>query len=149
MGNYDIFSFMKIYLKTILVVALISFLAPPPLPTEAAESSLQDGSTTQVTESSAGEDLGYGMGSVLASLFYSPLKVTYAGLGLVTGGLGYLLSAGQAEVADEIIYPAVTGNYIITPSHLKGEERVVFIGSRPPIKPPQQEYGSSPPARLP
>lgn len=128
---------MRLYLKTILILTLISFLAVPPLSPQAAEPSLQEGYTNQPTEPSAGEDLGYGMGSVLASLFYSPLKVTYAGLGLVTGGLGYLLSAGQAEVADQIIYPAVTGNYVITPRHLKGEERVVFIGYPPPGNAPQ------------
>jgi len=33
-------------------------------------------------EPSSGEDLGYGVGSVLASMFYSPFKLTYAGLGL-------------------------------------------------------------------
>lgn len=86
------------------------------------------------------------MGSVVASLFYSPLKVTYAGLGLVTGGLGFLLSAGQAEVADQIIYPAVSGNYIITPRHLKGEERVVFIGPPPPLR-TSEGNGSALPVR--
>ena len=81
------------------------------------------------------QDLGYGFGSVVASMFYSPVKVTYAGLGLLTGGIGYLLSAGRTDVANDIIFPAVRGDYIITPNHLKGEERVVFVGSAAPAEP--------------
>ena len=81
------------------------------------------------------QNLGYGFGSVVASMFYSPLKVTYAGLGLLTGGLGYLLSAGSTDVANDIIFPAVRGDYVITPNHLKGEERVVFVGTPAPAEP--------------
>lgn len=140
-GNYDTFQQMKLCfplaLFLILSSPIINAAEPPPLQ--------QNGSVTQAREQSAGEDLGYGMGSVVASILYSPLKVTYAGLGLVTGGLGFLLSAGQAEVADQIIYPAVTGNYIITRRHLKGEERVVFIGYPPPVSSPQQGNGSASP----
>ena len=86
-------------------------------------------------EAATRQNLGYGFGSVVASLFYSPVKVTYAGLGLLTGGVGYLLSAGSTDVANDIIYPAVRGDYVITPSHLKGEERVVFVGAPPPAEP--------------
>ena len=93
------------------------------------------------------QNLGYGFGSVVASLFYSPVKVTYAGLGLLTGGVGYLLSAGSTDVANDIIFPAVKGDYVITPSHLKGEERVVFVGAPPPAEPapaPEPKAGATP-----
>ena len=113
---------MEVCLQKVLIFALLLSLILPPLSLRAAEPS-------------TGEDLGYGFGSVVASLFYSPLKITYAGLGLMTGGLGYLLSAGKAGVADKIIYPAVYGNYIITPSHLKGAQPLVFIGPPPPTDP--------------
>ena len=84
------------------------------------------------------EELGYGVVSVLANLFYMPVKITYAGLGLMTGGLGYLLTAGRGDVANNIIYPAVKGTYVVTPSHLRGEEPVVFIGSSPEESQPKQ-----------
>lgn len=87
---------------------------------------------TQPAEPAVGEELGYGFGSVVANIFYMPAKVTYAGLGLLTGGLGFVLSAGRADVANNIIYPAVKGNYVITPSHLKGSEPVYFVGPPPP-----------------
>lgn len=95
-------------------------------------------------EPDPGQELGYGVGSVLASILYSPLKVTYAGLGLLTGGIGWVLSAGNPYVANNIIYPAVTGNYVITPRHLKGEEPVIFIGQQPPPNYAQPEINPQP-----
>lgn len=100
------------------------------------------------TEEQAAEDFRYGVGSFLASALYSPLKLTYAGLGLMTGGLGYVLSGGRGEVANGIIYPAVQGHYIITPKILKGEESVIFVGP-PPLDDPQPEpLSPSPTASL-
>jgi hypothetical protein len=83
------------------------------------------------SEPPAAGELGYGVGSVLANIFYMPAKVTYAGLGLLTGGLGYVFSGGRPEVANNIIYPSVTGNYVVTPSHLKGREPLYFVGAPP------------------
>ena len=91
-----------------------------------------------------GEEAGYGLGAALANVFYIPAKVTYAGLGLLTGGLGYVLSGGRADVANNIIYPAVRGNYVVTPSHLKGTEPIYFVGAPPPD--PNQSTQSSAPA---
>jgi len=110
-----------------VLVALSPALALAQEPAEPAPAPSPEAATRQ--------NLGYGFGSVVASLFYSPVKVTYAGLGLLTGGVGYLLSAGSTDVANDIIFPAVKGDYVITPSHLKGEERVVFVGAPPPAEP--------------
>ncbi len=81
--------------------------------------------------------MGYGVGAALASVFYIPAKVTYAGLGLLTGGLGFVLTGGRADVANNIIYPAVRGNYVVTPSHLKGSEPIYFVGAAPEEPQPQ------------
>lgn len=83
------------------------------------------------------EELGYGFGSALASVFYIPAKVTYAGLGLLTGGLGFVLTGGRADVANNIIYPAVRGNYVVTPSNLKGTEPLYFVGAPPEAPQPE------------
>lgn len=109
-------------------LALILFLSMTFSPLTVSGADL----ATQPAEPAVGEELGYGFGSVVANLFYMPAKVTYAGLGLLTGGLGFVLSAGRADVANNIIYPAVKGNYVITPSHLKGSEPVYFVGPPPP-----------------
>jgi len=91
-----------------------------------------------------GQEAGYGVGAALASVFYIPAKVTYAGLGLLTGGIGYVLSGGRADVANNIIYPAVRGNYVVTPSHLKGTEPIYFVGAAPDL--PQPENIAAAPA---
>lgn len=83
------------------------------------------------------EELGYGFGSALASAFYIPAKVTYAGLGLLTGGLGFILTGGRADVANNIIYPSVRGNYVVTPAHLKGTEPIYFVGAAPDAPQPE------------
>ena len=83
------------------------------------------------------EELGYGFGAALASVFYIPAKVTYAGLGLLTGGLGFVLTGGRADVANNIIYPAVRGNYVVTPANLKGTEPIYFVGAPPDAPQPE------------
>ena len=95
--------------------------------------------STPAAEQPIGEEAGYGVGAALASVFYIPVKVTYAGLGLLTGGLGYLLSGGRADVANNIIYPAVGGNYVVTPSNLKGTEPIYFVGAPPPETGPRAD----------
>jgi hypothetical protein len=123
---------MKHSLHNLLLPLLILFIGSYPLGGAYAQDSQTADNPPAVVEPKPGEGFGYGVGSVLASVIYSPLKVTYAGLGLMTGGLGYLLSAGRPDVANNIIYPAILGDYVITPGHLKGQEPVVFIGPPPP-----------------
>jgi len=72
-----------------------------------------------------GQTFSSGGGYVLAATIGQP------GAGLL-GGSGYVLSGGSAEVANNIIYPAVRGNYIVTPSNLKGTEPIYFVGAPPP-----------------
>ena len=136
---------MNIYLQRVLIVVLISLLTLSPFTLNAAEPSPEK-EPPPSAEPTAGEDLGYGVGSVLASMFYSPFKLTYAGLGLITGGLGFVLSAGNTDVANNIISPAVRGNYVVTPRHLKGEELLIFVGP-PPTPEPQPAAAPAPPQR--
>ena len=144
--NCDILCLMIAYLRKGLILGLVLSLTLSPLILRAAEPSLENQPPLEPEESTAGEDLGYGVGSVLASMFYSPFKITYAGLGLMTGGLGFLLSAGRADVANNIIYPALRGNYVITPSHLKGIEPVIFVGPPGPSdSQPEEIFPAAPP----
>ena len=94
---------------------------------------------SEPVEPGLGEEVGYGVGSALANILYIPAKVTYAGLGLLTGGLGFVLSAGRADVANNIIYPSIRGNYVVTPSHLKGSEPIYFVGAPPAESGPRVE----------
>jgi len=114
-----------------LVLALSLILSLPTLSAAQSLSPPEPAPAELDEEQQAGQDFGWGVGSVLASVLYSPLKLTYAGLGLITGGLGFVLSGGRSDVANNIIYPAIQGDYVIKPSHLKGEEPVIFLGPPP------------------
>ena len=127
----DIFALMKTQLFK--GIALASFVAVMSAPLHAQTTSPAD----QPAEPSATEELGYGFASALASVFYIPAKITYAGLGLLTGGLGYVLTGGRSDVASNIIYPAVRGHYVVTPNQLRGSEPIYFVGAAP--EPPQHD----------
>lgn len=139
---------MDIFTNKGIAAVLALFLIFSPGLLIAAEPATEQ-NAPQPTEPSPTEEAGYGFASVLASMFYSPVKVTYAGLGLLTGGLGFLLSAGNADVANNIIYPSVRGNYVVTPRHLKGEEPLIFIGAPPPPPEPQQPQQAQSPTSAP
>jgi hypothetical protein len=71
---------------------------------------------------------GLGVGSVLATLVYGPVKVVYATLGSLTGGFAYLLTGGRLDVPREIIQTAVRGDYVVTPEHLTFNQPLLFVG---------------------
>ncbi|HSD09501.1 MAG TPA: hypothetical protein VLF14_00825 [Candidatus Binatia bacterium] len=75
-----------------------------------------------------GNQAGWGFAAVLANLLYIPAKLVYATLGGVTGGLGYLLTAGNGDVAEKILAPSVGGTYVLTPDMLRGEQPILFSG---------------------
>lgn len=127
---------MKTLILRGLAVGLFVTVVASPLSAQTVES-LSPSEISPLEESSLRKtetrnEAGYGIGSVFANVFYMPAKVTYAGLGLITGGLGYVLSGGSTEVANRIIYPAVGGHYVVTPNHLKGTEPIYFVGAPPP-----------------
>jgi hypothetical protein len=80
---------------------------------------------------SAPSEAGLGTASALCSLIYGPVKVVYATLGLVVGGVAWGLSAGDPDVRDAVITPAIRGDYVVTPAHLRGDRGLEFIGRNP------------------
>jgi hypothetical protein len=95
---------------------------------------------TALAQESTAESAGYGVGAALCSLVYSPVKIVYAVAGGLIGGFAWLLSAGDSDVADAVITPAVRGDYVVTPSILRGEKPLEFIG-----RPPAPSYAPPPP----
>ncbi len=83
-----------------------------------------------VRAESSGANAGLGSAAVISSLVYGPVKMAYSLLGGVFGGFAWALSGGDTEVMTAVITPAVRGDYVITPSHLRGEVPVEFIGRR-------------------
>lgn len=130
-------------LRKAMILPLVLSLILPPILLSAADAPQEKEPDPQSEQIATAQDFGYGMGSVLTSLFYSPFKITYAGLGLITGGVGYVLSGGNTDVATNIIYPAVRGNYVVTPQHLKGEELLIFVGPPPTPEPAQPQQAAS------
>jgi hypothetical protein len=82
-------------------------------------------------EESTGAAAGWGALSALTSLVYAPVKVVYALGGLVVGGFAWVFSAGDNDVAKMVATPAVRGDYVVTPEHLRGERPLEFIGRAP------------------
>ena len=82
--------------------------------------------------------LGLQIAGGALSVLYTPLKVGYAGLGGFMGGLAYLLSAGNEQVAQSIWEPSLNGTYWLTARHLQGEEAIHFMGEPSQIDPIHQ-----------
>ena|SRR5215470_3540540 len=147
-----IFARMKTQFSTLLACMLALALLAAPLAARAQDRQAPAPAPAQEQQSPTkeiGSEVGWGVGTVLANVFYMPTKVVYAGLGLLTGGIGYMLTAGRGDVANEIIYPAVKGTYVLTTDHLKGEQPIVFIGPGPDDQPqaqPQQVSKAPAPA---
>ena len=80
---------------------------------------------------SKGASVGLGSAAVISSLVYGPVKMAYSIVGVVFGGIAWGLSGGDTEVMSAVITPAVRGDYVVTPSHLRGEEHLEFIGRQP------------------
>jgi hypothetical protein len=87
-------------------------------------------------EGSYANDAGMGMACVGVNLLYMPAKVVYAGLGGLTGGVAYLLTGLNYDVADKIWAPSLGGNYIVTPAHLRNEQTLYFSGAIQDEAPP-------------
>lgn len=133
-----IFVRMKTQFSTLLACMLALALLAAPLASQAQQAPAPAKAEEPSPTKEIGSEVGWGVGTVLANVFYMPTKVVYAGLGLLTGGIGYMLTAGRGDVANEIIYPAVKGTYVLTSDHLKGEQPIVFIGPGPDDQPQAQ-----------
>jgi hypothetical protein len=77
------------------------------------------------------KEAGVGTAAALSTLLYGPVKIVYAGLGLIFGGAAWCLSGGDSDVMMSIITPAVRGDYVVTPSNIRGEQSLEFLGRDP------------------
>lgn len=81
-------------------------------------------------ERGLGESVGYGAASVLATLVYAPAKLAYATAGSVVGGATYLFSGADTDATLGVLNPALRGNYVVTPKHLREPRTLRFVGRR-------------------
>jgi hypothetical protein len=75
-------------------------------------------------------EAGIGAAAAISSLIYGPVKIAYSLLGVVFGGISWGLSGGDTEVLTAVVTPAIRGDYVITPNHIRGERSIEFIGRR-------------------
>ena len=78
-------------------------------------------------QASTRSEAGWNIGSALVSMMYTPVKVAYAAAGAIFGGIAWGLSGGAASVAEAVIRPAVGGDYVVTPAHLRRERKLAFV----------------------
>lgn len=71
-----------------------------------------------------------GIGAALGTLIYAPLKLTYALTGSLIGGMAWIWTGGDSEVATPIVHSAIKGDYVISPAHIEGERPIEFHGSK-------------------
>ena len=69
-----------------------------------------------------------GIGAVLSTLVYAPLKVAYAVGGTAISGLAYVWTVGDTAVAGPIFFSAIRGDYVVHPEHLEGRRDLEFVG---------------------
>ena len=82
-------------------------------------------------EESVAQEGGWGVLAGIGTLIYSPVKVVYATCGLIFGGAAWGLSGGDRDVLDAVVTPAVRGDYVLLPQHLRGQQRLEFFGRDP------------------
>jgi hypothetical protein len=83
-------------------------------------------SASPAAADTTGEEVGYGGGSVFTTLVYAPFKATFCILGAITSG--FTLPFAGTQTAGKVATAACGGTWAITPSVLKGQERVRFVG---------------------
>ena len=74
---------------------------------------------------------GIGAVAALSTLIYGPVKLVYATLGLIIGGSAWGLSGGDQSVLEAVVTPAVRGDYVVTPEHIRMERGLEFYGRDP------------------
>lgn len=82
------------------------------------------------TAEDSGTPSGAGLqaASWLASVPYGAAKVLYAVSGGVVGGLAWVMTGGNTDIAKAIWSPTMTGHYIVQPQNLTGDRPLHFVG---------------------
>ncbi len=79
---------------------------------------------------------GLGLSTAFLNLGYGPAKVLFAAFGTVTGGLAWMFTGGNRDVARAIVQSSIRGDYAIVPENLTMEEPLIFVGRDPRKYPP-------------
>ena len=75
------------------------------------------------------EAAGVGVGMTAGNALFVPIKAISVGWGLISGGLSFVLSGGNADLTKQIWSDVTEGPYLITP-----ELAQKAIGERPELQ---------------
>jgi hypothetical protein len=107
--------------------------------------------TPQVEQPDSGgvnwKGAGIGAATLFANVGYIPAKTVYAILGGIAGGAGYALTGGNQQTANSIWRSSLGGDYVLTPSMIRGQEPIHFSGPSVPFNepPPSAPMSANPP----
>ena len=112
---------------TTVIVTVVTSLFGVGLATTTSGQTVSGSASTQMETRPA--QVGYGVGSVLGTLVYAPLKGTFCILGALTsvGALPF-----GTDTAGKIASASCRGTWVITPDVVRGKEPVNFIGKAAP-----------------
>ena len=82
----------------------------------------------QSDNSGTPKDAGMQAASFLLTIPYGIAKSVFALSGGIVGGLTYAFTGGDTQAAKKVWHTSMYGTYVITPSHLRGEKPVRFLG---------------------
>ncbi len=118
--------------KRLVTALLLGFLLCLSVPAAQAGHGAQTypvrGPAPQSHSANVATDLMAGFASFLVTPVYGAFKLTFAGLGALTGGLAWAFTGGDQRVAREIWRTTMGGTYVITPDHLAGRRPIRFTG---------------------
>ncbi|MEW6544583.1 MAG: hypothetical protein AB1411_13365 [Nitrospirota bacterium] len=115
--------------KAVVVVMILALAHLTVTPTGwAAEPAKTSSVSTEDPNAGTLSGAGLGAASWLVTLPYGAVKIAFAILGGVTGGLTWVFSGGNNEAAMSVVGTSVYGTYVITPEHLTGDRSVRFLG---------------------
>jgi hypothetical protein len=107
-----------------MAVMLAVFLFGPLAPGSAQTVSGSASTTVETTPA----QVGYGIGSVVGTLVYTPFKATFCALGALTSVA--VLPFGT-EKAGKVAGASCRGTWVISPDVLRGQEPVNVVGDTP------------------
>jgi len=91
---------------------------------------------------------GIGALAAVSTLVYGPVKLCYATLGLLVGGAAWGLSGGDQQVLEAVVTPALRGDYVVTPDHIRMKRSLEFYGRDSQYRQVQQASATPPEASL-
>jgi hypothetical protein len=107
-----------------MAVVLAVFVFGPVAPGSAQTVS---GSASTNVETTPAQ-VGYGIGSVVGTLVYTPFKATFCALGALTSVA--ILPFGT-DTAGKVAGASCRGTWVISPDVVRGQEPVNFVGDTP------------------